>query len=183
MKQVVTNLETMALAVFSLLLWSPPTQADPGLAVAEGTKVTIEYTLTLPDKSVADSNVGQAPFAYTQGAHEIVPGLEQAMIGLKTGDKKRISVPAAQGYGTYDAKSKVSVDKTKVPAGIKPGQILRSADGRPVTVEKVEENSVVLDLNHPLAGKDLVFDVNVLKVEKQEPKPADKPVEKPAGKK
>lgn len=183
MKHAATTLGTMALALAGMLLSPLTAQADPGLAVANGMKVTIEYTLTLPDKSVADSNVGQAPFAYTQGAHEIVPGLEKAMVGMKTGDKKRIDVPAAQGYGTYDAKSKLSVDKTKVPAGIKPGQILRSADGRPVTVEKVEEKTVVLDLNHPLAGKDLVFEVKVLKVEKQDPKPVDKPVEKPAGKK
>lgn len=183
MRHTMSTLGSMALALFGLALWPLSAQADPGLAVADGMKVTIEYTLTLSDKSVADSNVGQAPFAYTQGAHEIVPGLEKAMVGLKTGDKKRIDVTAAQGYGAYDTKSKISVDKTKVPAGIKPGQILRSADGRPVTVEKVDENTVVLDLNHPLAGKDLVFDVTVLKIEKPEPTPADKPVEKPAGKK
>jgi FKBP-type peptidyl-prolyl cis-trans isomerase SlyD len=164
----------MALVLFSL---SVPAQAGPGLAVAEGMKVTIEYKLILPDKSVADSNVGQAPFSYTQGAHEIVPGLEKAMVGLKAGDKKRIAVPAAQGYGAYDAKAKVSVEKTKVPAGIKVGQILRSADGRPVKVEKVEEHTVVIDLNHPLAGKDLIFDINVLNVEKQAPKPAEKPAD------
>jgi FKBP-type peptidyl-prolyl cis-trans isomerase 2 len=183
MQQPLIGLRSAALALASLLLWTPPAQAETGLTVADGMKVTIEYTLTLPDKSVADSNVGQAPFSFTQGAHEIVPGLEKSMVGLKSGDKKRIDVPAVQGYGTYDAKAKVSVDKTKVPAGIKAGQLLRSADGRPVTVEKVEEKTVVLDLNHPLAGKDLVFDVKVLNVEKQEPKPADKPAEKPAVKK
>lgn len=183
MPQTMTGLRSAALTLASLLLWIQPAPAETGLTVADGMKVTIEYTLTLPDKSVADSNVGQAPFSFTQGAHEIVPGLEKSMVGLKTGDKKRIDVPAAQGYGTYDAKAKVSVDKTKVPAGIKAGQLLRSADGRPVTVEKVEEKIVVLDLNHPLAGKDLVFDVKVLNVEKQEPKPADKPVENPVVKK
>lgn len=169
---------SVATVLFGLTALATPAPAEPGLAVADGMKVTIEYTLTLADKSVADSNVGQAPFAYTQGAHEIVPGLEKSMAGLKAGDKKRVDVPAAQGYGTYDAKAKLSVDKTKVPAGIKAGQLLRSADGRPVTVEKVEEKTVVLDLNHPLAGKDLVFDVKVLNVEKQEPKPAEKPAPK-----
>jgi len=182
MSQTVIWLRSAALALAGLLLWTPSAQTETGLTVADGMKVTIEYTLTLPDKSIADSNVGQAPFSFTQGAHEIVPGLEKSMIGLKSGDKKRIDVPAAQGYGTYDAKAKVSVDKTKVPAGIKAGQLLRSADGRPVTVEKVGEKTVVLDLNHPLAGKDLVFDVKVLNVEKQEPKPVEKSAGKPADK-
>jgi len=178
MHQALHRIGIVAPALAGLLLWTTPSRAEPSLAVADGMKVTIEYTLTLPDKTVADSNVGQAPFAYTQGAHEIVEGLEKAMAGLKVGDKKHINVSAAQGYGAYDAKAKVSVDKTKVPADIKTGQLLRSADGRPVTVEKVEEKTVVLDLNHPLAGKDLTFDVKVLNVEKQEPKAAEKPAAK-----
>lgn len=174
MRQIGIGIQHAAWVVVVLILSIIPAMADSGLAVADGTKVTIEYTLTLPDKTVADSNVGQDPFSYIQGSHQIVSGLEKNLAGMKTGQKKRVEVPAAQGYGPYDDKNKVTVDKTKVPAGVKTGQLLRSADGRAVTVAEVSDKTVVLDLNHPLAGKDLVFDVKILNVELQEAKPAEK---------
>jgi FKBP-type peptidyl-prolyl cis-trans isomerase SlyD len=130
-------------------------------------KVTLEYTLTLPDKTVADSNVGQAPFSYVHGQHQIVPGLEKALTGMKAGQKKQVTVPAEQGYGPYDDKARATVEKTRVPPNVKAGTLLRGSNGQTVTVLEVSDNSVVLDLNHPLAGKDLMFDVTVLKVEKQ----------------
>lgn len=160
-----------ALMVASSAMWSDVAQAESKFQVADGLKVSIEYTLTLPDKSIADSNVGAAPFAYIQGAHQIVPGLEKALAGMMVGQQKRVDVPAEQGYGAYDNNARLTVDKTKVPPDLKIGTMLRSPDGRTVTVLEVSEKSVVLDLNHPLAGKNLVFDVKILKVEKQEPKP------------
>ncbi|HNV32571.1 MAG TPA: FKBP-type peptidyl-prolyl cis-trans isomerase, partial [Nitrospira sp.] len=66
--------------------------AQGDLAIADGVKVSLEYILTLPDKSVADSNVGQEPIIFVQGAHEIVPGLEKALDGMKAGQKRRIEV-------------------------------------------------------------------------------------------
>lgn len=161
-----------ALMAASSAMWSHIAQAESGLQIADGLKVTIEYTLTLPDKSIADSNVGQAPFAYIQGAHQIVPGLEKALAGMKVGQQKRVDVPAEQGYGAYDKTARLTVDKAKVPPDLKIGTRLRSSDGRTVTVLEVSEKSVVLDLNHPLAGKSLAFDVKILKVEKQEPQPS-----------
>jgi FKBP-type peptidyl-prolyl cis-trans isomerase SlyD len=154
-------------------LLGAPVRAESGLQVADGLKVTIEYTLTLPDKTVADSNVGQAPFAYTQGAHEIVPGLEKALVGMKAGQKKRIDVPAIEAYGASNPKLRETVEKSKVPPDVKVGSILRTPDGRiMVKVLEVTDKTVVVDHNHPLAGKNLVFDVKVLNVEKQEQKPA-----------
>jgi FKBP-type peptidyl-prolyl cis-trans isomerase SlyD len=141
-------------------------QAQADLTVADGMTVTVEYTLMLSDKSVVDSNVGQTPFAYTQGEHQIVPGLEKALVGMKPGQKKRVDVTPEEGYGIYDKKARLTVDKGKVPENVKAGMELRSTDGRIVKVLEVTEKGVVLDLNHPLAGKDLVFDIKVLKVEK-----------------
>jgi FKBP-type peptidyl-prolyl cis-trans isomerase 2 len=141
-------------------------QAEADLSVSDGMKVTLEYTLTLPDKSVADSNVGQAPFSYIHGQRQIVPGLEKALTGMKAGQKKHVDVSAAEGYGPYDDKARLSVDKSKVPPNIKAGTMLRASNGQTVTVLEVSDQSVVLDLNHPLAGKNLMFDVAVLKVEK-----------------
>jgi FKBP-type peptidyl-prolyl cis-trans isomerase 2 len=148
--------------------------AQEALQVADGMKVTLEYTLTLPDKTVVDSATGQAPFSYTQGKQEIIPGLEKAMAGLKAGDKKRILVPAAEAYGPYDDKKVVTVPKKNVPPEVKTGTRLRARNGMEVKVIEVKADSVVIDANHPLAGKDLTFDVNIIKVEKQ-PKAAQTP--------
>lgn len=140
--------------------------AQNDLAITDGTKVSLEYILTLPDKSVADSNVGQAPITFVQGAHEIVPGLEKALDGMKAGQKRRIDVAAQDAYGPYNNKLRQTVEKEKLPKDVKVGDILQAADSRLVKVLEVDEKKVVIDLNHPLAGKTLTFDVNILKVEK-----------------
>ncbi|MGH9365788.1 MAG: FKBP-type peptidyl-prolyl cis-trans isomerase [Thermoanaerobaculia bacterium] len=139
--------------------------AEKALQIADGMKVTMEYTLTLQDKAVVDSTKGQPPFSYVHGGHQIIPGLEKALTGLKAGDKKRVTIPAADAYGLYDEKRKVAVPKKNVPPEAKPGMRLRSQDGREAKVLEIKGDSVVIDTNHPLAGKDLTFDVNILKVE------------------
>jgi FKBP-type peptidyl-prolyl cis-trans isomerase 2 len=153
--------------------------AEKPLQIANGMKVTMEYTLTLPDKTVADSTAGQPPFSYTQGSQEIIRGLEKAMAGLKAGDKKRITVPAADAYGLYDEKKKVTVPKKNVPPEVKVGQKLRASNGMEAKVLDIKGDSVTVDVNHPLAGKDLTFEVNVIKVEKAPPV-APKPAPAPA---
>jgi FKBP-type peptidyl-prolyl cis-trans isomerase 2 len=150
--------------------------AESDLTVSEGLKVTVEYTLTLSDHNVVDSNVGQDPFTFTQGAHEIVPGLEKSLLGMKPGEKKRIEVSAAEGYGPYDKKARTTVDLARLPQNLKVGNVLKGSDERLVKVLEVNEKSAVLDLNHPLAGKNLTFDVTILKVEKPGPEGSDKPV-------
>jgi FKBP-type peptidyl-prolyl cis-trans isomerase SlyD len=151
--------------VLALLPVSQALSAEHDMAVSDGAKVSLEYTLTLPDKTVADSNVGQAPITFIQGAHEIVPGLEKALEGMKAGQTKRVEVAAVDAYGPYNNKLRQTVEKDKLPKDIKVGDILQASDGRLVKVFEVNEKNAVLDLNHPLAGKALTFDVNVLKVE------------------
>jgi len=139
--------------------------AEKALQIADGLQVTLEYTLTLADKTVADSTAGQAPFSYVHGGHQIIPGLEKALTGLKAGDKKRVTIPAAEAYGLYDKTKIVTVPKKNVPPEAKAGMRLRSQDGREAKVLEIKGDSVVIDTNHPLAGQDLTFDVNILKVE------------------
>jgi FKBP-type peptidyl-prolyl cis-trans isomerase 2 len=139
--------------------------------IADGAKVTVEYTLALPDKTVLETNVGKEPISYTQGNHEIIPGLEKALAGLKAGDKKHVTVTAEDAYGPYDEQKKVTVTKEQVPPEVKVGTKLRAQNGMEAKVVSIDGNSVVVDTNHPLAGKSLVFDINVLKVEKQNAKP------------
>jgi FKBP-type peptidyl-prolyl cis-trans isomerase 2 len=155
---------TAALVVSGVWL-NGQASAEKALQIADGMQVTMEYTLTLPDKTVADSTAGQAPFSYMHGGHQIITGLEKELTGLKAGDKKRVTIPAADAYGLYDKAKIISVPKKNVPPETKVGTMLRSASGQPAKVLEIKGDSVVIDTNHPLAGKDLTFDVNVLKVE------------------
>lgn len=168
------RLGVMAVAAAGLAGLVGTACAEKALQVGDGMKVTMEYTLSLSDKTVVDSTAGQAPFSYTQGNQEIIPGLEKALTGLKAGDKKRVTIPAAEGYGLYDEKKKVTVPKKNVPPEAKVGTKLRAANGMEAKVVEVKADAVVVDTNHPLAGKDLTFDVNIVKVEAQ-PKAAEPP--------
>jgi FKBP-type peptidyl-prolyl cis-trans isomerase 2 len=184
--------------VCGLALLSHAVTAASAAAVAEdatvhdGMKVTLEYTLTLPDKTVASTNVGGEGESYVHGREQMVPAIEIELAGMQVGEKKPIEVKAADAYGPYDEKAKVTVPRDKVPAEVKVGMQLESADGSEVKVLEVNDKTVVLDTNHPLAGKDLAFDVKILKVEKAEegpptdagaapaPKPAPQPEAPPA---
>jgi FKBP-type peptidyl-prolyl cis-trans isomerase 2 len=143
-----------------------------------GKQVSLEYTLTLEDKTKVDSNVGKEPLVVTLGDHQIIPGLEKQLVGMKVGENKHIEVSPEEGYGPVDPQRKQEVEKTKIPEDArKVGAKLtgQTPDGRPVfaQVTEVKENTLILDLNHPLAGKKLLFDIKMLKVE-DAPKKAEK---------
>jgi FKBP-type peptidyl-prolyl cis-trans isomerase SlyD len=129
----------------------------------------LEYTLTLDDQSVLESNVGKEPMTYTQGAHEIVPGLETALEGMKKGERKHIAVAPADGYGPIDPQAVREVRKELIPAAAQKvgaqlqGQTDDGSTAFPI-VKEIKEETVVLDFNHPLAGKTLHFDVTVLAI-------------------
>ena len=140
--------------------------AEKLLPIADGSKVTLDYTVTLPDQTAVDSTVGKERFSYIHGGHQMTPvALEQALTGLKAGDRKRITLAAAKAFGPYDEKKRVKVPISSVPADIKIGSLLRSEEGLEARVIEMNADVVVLDTNHPLAGKNLVFDVNIIKVE------------------
>lgn len=153
---------------FAVLLMAVRAGAEEAV-VADGMEVSFEYTVALADKTVITSNVGKEPLVYQHGQQEILPGLEEALTGMKVGESKHIELAAADAYGPYDEKAKVTVKRDQVPPDVKPDMTLSSPDGHTVKVVEVKEDSVVLDLNHPLAGKDLAFDVKVIKIEKAQP--------------
>ena len=137
--------------------------------VSTGKQVTLEYTLKLDDQSVVDTNVGGEPLKLTQGNHEVVPGLEKALEGMAVGEKKNVTIAPTEAYGTVDPKAFQEVDRKMVPAGAqKVGTQLegKTTDGRTVypRIAEVKNDTIVLDFNHPLAGKTLHFDVKVLEV-------------------
>src|SRR5262245_61831644 len=144
--------------------------ADPQSTVAEGKLVSLEYTLTLDDKTVVDSNVGDKPLTYTHGSHQIVPGLEKAREGMVVGDTKQVTVAPAEGYGEPDPRALQEVQKQlSPPDALHVGTRLqgKAPNGQMVypLVSEIKDDTVILDFNHPLAGKTLHFDVKVLDVQ------------------
>lgn len=159
------RIQFAAVIVLTLAVLATEGRAED-LAVADGLEVSFEYTLSLKDKTVVASNVGKDPVTYVHGRKQIVPGLERAMTGLKPGQRKHVDVSSSEAYGPYDEKARITVDRAQVPPDVKVGAVLTSQSGQPVKVLEMTDEKVVIDLNHPLAGKDLVFDVKVIKVVK-----------------
>ena len=133
------------------------------MTISKDKQVYIEYTLKLDDDSVVDTNVDADPLTFVIGAEQIIPGLEKELDGLKVGDSKKVTVSPEEGYGEPNPKALVEVAKEKIPEGaLKAGAMLQgqSADGAAVyaRVSEVRESTVILDHNHPLAGKTLQVD-------------------------
>ena len=127
--------------------------------------VSFHYVLTDPQGKQLDSSKGHAPFMYLEGAQQIIPGLEKAMTGLAKGSKQKIQVPAKDAYGEYDQKFVVAVPLEKFPKDVKVGDEFQSSEdphGHPFRVVEMTESHAMLDANHPLAGVDLTFDVEVV---------------------
>lgn len=145
---------------------APAFTLKPASAIQDGAIVSIEYTLTDDKGAVIDTNVGKEPLTYIQGAGQIVKGLERELNGLKVGDQKKVSVKPEDGYGVHDEKAFQEIPRAKIPADAqKVGMMLmsKSADGRPIPmrVHQIKDQTIIVDLNHPLAGKTLNFEVKV----------------------
>ncbi|WP_409522640.1 FKBP-type peptidyl-prolyl cis-trans isomerase [Nitrincola sp. MINF-07-Sa-05] len=139
------------------------------MQIAENTVVSIHYTLSNTAGEVMDSSEGQDPLAYLHGANNIIPGLENALVGKASGDSLQVVVEPDQGYGEVREELIQSVDRSNFVdiAEIQVGMQFMAQTPwgeQPVTVVEVEGDNVVLDGNHPLAGQTLTFDVKVVDV-------------------
>ncbi len=158
-------------SVFLLLGFSLVRAED---VVSKGKKVSIEYTLKLKDGTVVDTNVGKAPLTYIQGSGQIIPGLEKALEGMKVGESKHVVVPPEEAYGEVNKDAFLEVKKDRIPKeALRVGAYLqgRGPKGESVIarVSEIKKDTVVLDFNHPLAGKTLYFDVKILDIKDHVP--------------
>ncbi len=140
------------------------------MTVSAGTTVSIEYTLRLEDKAVFDSNVGSEPLTYVHGSQQIIPGLEKALDGMNIGESKHITVTPDEGYGVVKSEAFIEVTKEEFPQDamrVNAGIQGRDAGGRVfhARVVEIKAETVLLDFNHPLAGRTLFFEVKVLDVQ------------------
>lgn len=136
--------------------------------IKEGSKVAIDYTLTV-DGKVADTSKGRGPLEYVQGAGQIIIGLEKAMAGLAAGAKTAVDIAAKEAYGEVNPEAKRNVPRTSIQNAdkLKIGDMVGASSGGHTfraVVSKITDSEIELDFNHPLAGKDLHFDVEVISV-------------------
>jgi FKBP-type peptidyl-prolyl cis-trans isomerase 2 len=117
---------------------------------------------TVPGSTEIDyGNVSE----FIQGRHEIFPALEHEVVGMKPGEEKKVELSPGEGFGPHDDMKKINIPKTLLPFGTKAGDVLKNDVGDLATVAEVSDTTAVLDYNHPLAGKPLVEQLKILKVE------------------
>ncbi len=138
--------------------------------VKEGDTVRIHYTGTLQGGETFDSSEGREPLEFTVGSGMIIPGLDNAMPGMEVGETKRVEVPCDEAYGPVNPEMRQAIPREGIPNDVPldPGTQLQmqTPEGQtlPVTVIEADESTVTLDANHPLAGKDLVFDIELVEI-------------------
>jgi len=132
--------------------------------------VKVHYTGKLEDGTVFDSSEGRDPLEFTLGKSMVIQGFEAAALGMSPGEKKTVKIPAEEAYGPRHEEMVMEVDRACMPPEIQPevGQVLQVGQSRDqmfqVVVAEVTEESVVLDANHPLAGMDLFFDIELVEI-------------------
>lgn len=138
--------------------------------VQEGNTVKVHYTGTLDDGSVFDSSVGGEPLQFTIGQGQMIPGFERGVVGMELGETRTVVVAADQAYGVHRPDGVFEVERSEIPTTIplQQGMQLQATGpgGRPVTmtVLEISDEKVKLDANHPLAGKDLTFEIEVVEI-------------------
>lgn len=138
--------------------------------IKQGDTVRIHYTGTLLDETVFDSSEGRDPLEFVVGSRQIITGLDSAMPGLTVGDKKRVEIACVDAYGPINPAMRQDIPREGIPDDVplEPGTQLQmqTPDGQalPVTIVDANDATVTLDANHPLAGQDLIFDIEVVSV-------------------
>lgn len=136
--------------------------------IENGNVVDVHYVGKLTDGNVFDSSEGREPLKFEVGSGQIIPGFENAVMGKSVGDKVTVTINPEMAYGEVREDLFVQLPIDKMPGDVEVGQMLQamSDDGRAtqVRVHEVNEDNVIIDGNHPLAGQDLIFDIEIVSV-------------------
>lgn len=136
----------------------------------DGDKVKVHYHGKLRNGETFDSSEGRQPLEFTVGTGQVIKGFDDGVKGMQVGDKKTVEIAADDAYGPKDEGNLVEFPKTQFPPEMTPEVgmqlMLNNGEGQqfPVIVTEVKEDSVVLDANHPLAGQDLIFDIEMMEI-------------------
>ncbi len=140
-------------------------------AAKNGDTVKVHYTGKFDDGTVFDSSLETSPLQFTVGKGSIISGFEEAVVGMSPGDSKSTTLEAENAYGPHRKELVLQVERGNFPGNLEPqvGQVLQIGRDQdktiPVTVTEVSESTVTLDANHPLAGKDLTFEIELVEID------------------
>lgn len=138
--------------------------------VQNGDKVKVHYHGTLKTGETFDSSQGRDPLEFTVGSGQVIKGFDEGVKGMQRGEKKTVEIPVGDAYGEKNNEMIFEFPKEQFPADMNPeiGQQLMMSNGPaqsfPVTVTEIKENSILLDANHPLAGQNLIFDLELVEI-------------------
>jgi peptidylprolyl isomerase len=136
----------------------------------KGDTVKIHYHGRLTDGSTFDSSAGREPLEFELGGGMVIPGFDNGVTGMTVGEKKTINIPAAEAYGEVNEEAFIEFPRNQFPEDMLPevGMQLSMSNNMgqqfPVVITEVKEETVILDANHPLAGKDLIFDLELVEI-------------------
>ncbi len=139
----------------------------------DGDTVKVHYTGRLRDGRVFDSSRGRGPLEFTIGSGSVIEGFDEGVKGMSPGERRTVHVPATQAYGPRDEELLIALDRSQLPRDFQPevGQQLRlrTQDGRALIalVTAVTDDQIRLDANHPLAGEDLTFDIELIEISRE----------------
>ena len=137
--------------------------------ITQGSTVEVHYTGRFLDGEVFDSSEGKDPLQFEIGSGQIIPGFETALMGKNIGEKVSVTVAPDQAYGPIREDLVVEVPTDKMPGPVEVGQLLQADGGDggvvQVIVKEVNEDVIIIDGNHPLAGQDLVFEIEVVSIQ------------------
>ncbi len=134
-----------------------------------GDKVSVHYTGTLEDGAQFDSSAGREPLEFELGSGMVIPGFDQGVTGMSVGDKKSVHIPFAEAYGPVSEEMIFNFDRKQIPDDLElevGGTLNMHQEGNgqvvPVVIREITDEHVRLDANHPLAGKDLIFELELV---------------------
>jgi peptidylprolyl isomerase len=161
----------LGLLILAGILMISACSGSEGIPVKEGDTIKVEYTGTLADGTQFDSNVGGTPLTFIVGQHKMITGFEKAVVGMKVGEEKKVTIPAAEAYGEHQDNMVFELSRDKLASGVNPkvGDALTLTAGGQnynVTVIKTTSTTITVDANY-LAGKDLTFKLKILEIVKQ----------------
>jgi FKBP-type peptidyl-prolyl cis-trans isomerase 2 len=153
--------------VAAISFFSSAAAQEESSVIAEGKIIGLEYTMSLADGTVVESNVGGEPYSYVHGDEQIIPGLEAALSGMAVDERKTVNLDAADAYGLVDpdAFREVPIENIAEEARTVGAELTAEGLTGTVRVHEVREETIVLDFNDPLAGKDLTFELHVVSIE------------------
>lgn len=136
--------------------------------IQNGSKVKVHYTGKLTDGTIFDTSEGKEPLEFTVGISQVIPGFENGIVGKNVGDKVTVNISPNEGYGEIREDLVQQVPNAQLPGLVEVGQALQaqSDSGIPINVivKEIFEDYVIIDANHPFAGKDLIFDIEIIEV-------------------